>query len=424
MRLLFVVDYYPPLEQGGYSQLCRDLAHELRRRGHEVTVLTAQPSKGVTVQDSEPIIRRLLVPVRFEDRWPVPVQQVVFLERRLAHNQRLFAKVLRETGAEAVVFWPTGAVDRTLMCSSEADSELTVAYYLAGVTPQQPSVLRQFWAYSGHSQMVRLIKSVFRSCMGRDSRLDPRLLMHHVMCVSEHERQRAIGFGLAPEHAVVVHNGIDLAQFPFRGLPSACRHSGSALRVLYAGRLVESKGTLTVVEAIGWLRRNHSTMQVSLTLLGAGAEAYVRAVDRFIANEDLAGQVTRRAWIPREQMPDFMSTFDVLVLPTIHPEPLARVVHEAMALGLNIVATPTGGTPEMVRQDETGLLFTQGNATELGECLLRLQYDLSLCDHLALSALTMVREKFTIQAMGAQVEEYLLAWHAAKPDFLKRVVGL
>lgn len=133
MHLLFVIDHYPPLEKGGYAQLCSDLAHELRKRGHEVTVLSARPAKGVTVQDTEPIIRELFVPIDFADRWPVPVQQIVFMGRRLAYNRRLFAQVLRKTRAEAVVIWPTGAVDQTLMRLSKHEGKLLVAYYLARV---------------------------------------------------------------------------------------------------------------------------------------------------------------------------------------------------------------------------------------------------------------------------------------------------
>jgi glycogen(starch) synthase len=243
------------------------------------------------------------------------------------------------------------------------------------------------------------------------------------MCVSEHERQRAISFGLAPEHAVVVHNGIDLAQFPFRGLPSTRRQTGNSLRILYAGRLVETKGAHTAVEAIGWLRRNHPAVQVSLTLLGAGHDTYVQTLDRRIADDNLAQHVARQGWIPREQMPDFMGRFDVLVLPTIHPEPLARVAQEAMALGLNVIATSTGGTPEIVQRDQTGLLFRPGDPAELGACLLRLLSDISLCDQLAISALNMVREKFTIEAMGAQVEGHLLAWKAAQPNQTARFEG-
>lgn len=410
MRILFVADDYPPLETGGYAQLCQDLAAELRRRGHTVSVLAAKVAVSDAIRDEDNVYRRLWIPISFTDRFPVPVQQVLFQGRRHALNRRIFGETLASADPEVVVFWPSGYVDPGLMQSSESNNKLVTAYYLAGVTPNQPSVLRQYWDFAGHSMVVRAAKSLLRSWLGRDSRLDPSLVMRHVLCVSEYERQRAISFGLVPENAVVVNNGIDLMQFPFRGLPSTHRDPRKGLRVLYAGRLVATKGAHTAVEAFKWLRINHPNMNATLTLLGAGPDNYVKSLTQQIALDGLAENVTLRDWIPRQQVPGFMADFDVLVLPTLHAEPLARVVQEAMALGLNVVATSTGGTPELVVHGETGMLFAAGDAVDLGTCLLSLNSDSALSDRLAIAAMQTIADKYTIQVMGARVEEHLIAW--------------
>ena len=41
MKILFVTNYYPPYEVGGYEQLCRDVATRLAHRGHTVQILTS-----------------------------------------------------------------------------------------------------------------------------------------------------------------------------------------------------------------------------------------------------------------------------------------------------------------------------------------------------------------------------------------------
>ena len=75
-------------------------------------------------------------------------------------------------------------------------------------------------------------------------------------------------------------------------------------------------------------------------------------------------------------MPAVLADHDVLVLPTIRPEALSRAVQEAMTMGLVVVATSTGGTPEIVSDGLTGLAFPPGDATALARCLAALSGDL------------------------------------------------
>ena len=61
--------------------------------------------------------------------------------------------------------------------------------------------------------------------------------------------------------------------------------------------------------------------------------------------------------VDRYEMPSVMIEHDVLVFPSVWEEPLARVVQEAMASGLVVIGTVTGGTAEILRDGVTGLTF-------------------------------------------------------------------
>ena len=64
-----------------------------------------------------------------------------------------------------------------------------------------------------------------------------------------------------------------------------------------------------------------------------------------------------------------MRQYDILVLPSVWEEPLARVMQEAMATGLLVVGTNTGGTGEVLVHGDTGMVFPRTDAAALAECI-------------------------------------------------------
>jgi glycosyltransferase involved in cell wall biosynthesis len=70
-------------------------------------------------------------------------------------------------------------------------------------------------------------------------------------------------------------------------------------------------------------------------------------------------------------MPGLLRKFDVLVLPSIWPEPFSRAVLEGLVSGLVVVATRSGGTPEIIVDGENGLLFTPNDPEELAKKIAR-----------------------------------------------------
>jgi glycosyltransferase involved in cell wall biosynthesis len=106
-------------------------------------------------------------------------------------------------------------------------------------------------------------------------------------------------------------------------------------------------------------------------------------------------------------MPALLRKFDVLVVPSIWPEPFARVLLEGMISGLVVVATPTGGTPEIVLDGENGLLFTPGDPGDLAQKIARLVDDPESRRKLAEAGKRTIMERFAVTKMMDEFESFL-----------------
>lgn len=112
---------------------------------------------------------------------------------------------------------------------------------------------------------------------------------------------------------------------------------------------------------------------------------------------------TLRKAVPREfaVLLDTLRTTDVFCLPTRY-EPFGIVVIEAMALGVPCVTSDTWAMPEMVVDDETGLIAPDGDPRALADRLVRLLADPVLARRMGLAGQRRQRALFTWQR-AAQV---------------------
>jgi glycosyltransferase involved in cell wall biosynthesis len=146
-------------------------------------------------------------------------------------------------------------------------------------------------------------------------------------------------------------------------LPDDVVPAGTVRELIFVGLLVERKGILNLLDALampGVMPRD-----ASLTVVGDGPQRGV--AEQAAADSALAGRVRFLGF--REDVPNLLRRADALVLPsTMEQQPL--VVAEAMAAGKLIVATRTGGVPDMVDVAGTrGYLAAPGDIGGLAEQL-------------------------------------------------------
>jgi glycosyltransferase involved in cell wall biosynthesis len=164
----------------------------------------------------------------------------------------------------------------------------------------------------------------------------------------------------------------------------------------YAGRLVPEKGVDSLLEAVAGMDA------ARLTVMGAGSER--GRLDELARRLELAGRVSFTEPVPSLRMPAFYRQLDAFVLPSrSRPnwiEQFGRVLIEAMACGVPVVGSDCGEIPNVI--GDAGLVFPEGDAAALRECLARLMRDLDLRADLARRGRERVLAHFTQARVAAQ----------------------
>jgi starch synthase len=161
-----------------------------------------------------------------------------------------------------------------------------------------------------------------------------------------------------PEKVFVVHNGIDLDSFKLTGEPTDVldRYGIDTNKptAVFVGRITRQKGLVYFLQAVQKFSKD-----IQIVLCAGMPDTKEIEEEVSSAVEKLKETRGNIIWIdemlPKHELTTVLNSADVFICPSIY-EPLGIVNLEAMALKLPVVATATGGIPEVVVDGETGYL--------------------------------------------------------------------
>jgi glycosyltransferase involved in cell wall biosynthesis len=246
------------------------------------------------------------------------------------------------------------------------------------------------WLEHGHyPEWAEMLCHKARVALMRDSaRAHQRVLAN-----SEFTRGLLLDLGVEPDRIMVVTGGVDARRFRRPDINKSTLRAElglpeDAFILLTACRFVAKKGVDLLLQALTELRRD---LPVYLVVAGDGRNRAKYEV--LAADLGISAQVAFRGRIEHGRIERFFWAADAFVLASresVNPytgtrdlETMGRVLCEANAAGLPVIASSSGGIPSVVSDGDNGLLFPEGDLAGLIEAVRRLAGDRGLAHNLA-----------------------------------------
>ena len=409
MRVLFLTNFYLVHGSGGEEQSCQQVVEGLKDRGHTTLVLTSMHGTDNVAVEADGIYRSLYLEMDLVPFW----HSLTFFTKRKArekHNLQVFARVLQQFDPDVIFIWGMWNLPNSLPAFAEARFPHKIVYRFASYWPTLPSQHEFYWRAPGRNWYSRVIKQVVGrialAMLSKETQERP-LAFRYAICVSAATRNALVEAGVPVSHARVIHTGLDVRHYLNGHEQHSSPQGNQNLDLLYAGRLTSEKGIETVIGAMTNLIYSQDKGDIRLSLAGSGTVAYENHLRQLVNQAGLDEYVTFLGWVPPEEMPKLLRTFDVLLLPSVWPEPFSRAVLEGMISGLVVIASRTGGTPEIIVDGENGLLFTPNDPEDLAKKIARLIDDPESCNQMAYAGRQTIMERFTMTRMMDEIESYL-----------------
>lgn len=210
---------------------------------------------------------------------------------------------------------------------------------------------------------------------------------------------------------VVIYNGVDTKRFDpssvdGKTLREAFGIPGKSFVIGTVSQLIPWKGIDCLIKAFSLIIRGYPDS--ILLIVGdevPSTKGYKEELLSLASSLGIKDRVIFAGF--REDIPEAMAGMDVFCLPSIS-EPFGRVLIEAMAMERPVVATRTGGTPEVVVDGETGILIQPGDHEALAEAIIALAKDRKLARRLGEKGRKRVERLFTIEEHIEKVQDLYL----------------
>ena len=406
MRVLTIIHLYPPHHLGGYEVACRGAMEHFCAEGHDVMVLCSDwRADGVADELTDDLVADGAGPGHLEVRralrgwwdWEAWGPSSPRLAARIAverHNQRALKRALAEFRPDVVSIWNLGMTSWAMATVVEKRSIPIVLTFL----DDWVSFAYVFDAWTRAFERRPWARPL-GALLGLETRLptfrEATATNASRMIEGSIERRSRWKF----PGAAIVPIGVDTRDFPL----SEPENRPWSWRVLYAGRVVAEKGVPTLIKAMALLPE-----EARLEVVGH-AHGRDAATMRSVAEGLGVGE--RVSWGRASSRADLRERYrgaDLVVFPSEWAEPFGIVPLEAMACGVPVIATGTGGSGEYLEDGVNCVLFTPGDPDDLARAARLVAEDPGLRRRIIAGGAATARE-MTMDRFSAGVERAHLA---------------
>ncbi|MBU6401422.1 MAG: glycosyltransferase family 4 protein [Verrucomicrobia bacterium] len=431
MKILAVTNLFPPHHAGTFDLRCQTVTDALRKRGHQVRVLTS--NHGVSTEQRDPEIeRRLWLNGVYEHPTLSGFRALKRLELR---NHGVLREACAQFKPDLVHVWSLHGLSKSLVFALHRARVPTVYdvadYWLASEVREDP------WLRWWNRQPAAFPGNLARACLetiGGRNRLDaeaPTRLQRGydrlpgfygpAKALAAVEPNSVSGFrfdrlyfcsqalksgaeeaGFGVRHAEVIYPGIQAQHFVHELRPQ----SAPVKQLLVVAHLDGRSGVLTALK--GLLAARENGVKATLTVFGRGDSDYVAQLRSFVVTHQLPVEFLTFSDLTRDLRPIYRG-HDAVLHTVEWEEPFSLTLLEAMAAGLPVIAARAGAVRELLRHGENALTYHAGDALDLAGRIQELQMQPALRRQMAETAQAEVLANFNETAVVDRIEGYLEA---------------
>jgi glycosyltransferase involved in cell wall biosynthesis len=367
MKICLISNLFEPYHLGGTEFYVRTLAKALKRRGHEVFVITTCPSQGSFCTSAKEVVDEVTV-YRFYPwniYWGYRAQNRPLFLKAIWHfidlwNPQVYLsvkKILAREKPQVIHINNVGGLSNSIFWACQKDGA-RVIYFLhdyISVCPKSILLRSNNDLCNKPFLLCRIYQGIKR--VNLRNRVDvfasPSLFL-----LEMHQRYNSIN---SAETAVVPY-GIEISPEELDKLRSRkqSRAANGQIHLLYLGRVDALKGLLILGQAFKLANRE----DLRLHIAGVG-DCLPQLQREFEGNE----RVVFHGYVDGREKEELFLHSDVCILPSIWYDNNPLVILEAYKYGLPVIGSKIGGIPEMIQENKTGFLFEPGDQEALASVL-------------------------------------------------------
>lgn len=347
MRLLVISNLYPPIQVGGYERRCAGTVRWLARE-HEVLVLTSRHGRRSVGREGHVLRQLPLLP----DDW----RGTVCAPFASLYAARATRRLVRRLRPDLVFVWNASRIPHAAVCIAQ-DSGCSVAFSVADTAFGTLVEGDQFLRYLvNHGRGVHRLWGSIVKLMNRlpALRIDPDAVRPaSIVWNSEAlRRMTPIPPSIVPVLERVIHPATQHEEL----FSSVERIPSPLPTIAFVGRLEPQKAPDIAVRAVALLRDRHG-IDSRLVMVGSGDSATARALEQLVAKLDMGDRVELRGQLPPQAVAETLARAHALVVPSRWQEPFGLVCLEGALARVPVVASFSGGMPEMLESESEALFF-------------------------------------------------------------------
>ena len=424
MKILVLNNLYPPHHAGTYDFRCQNVADALRLRGHQVHVLTSRHGIG-SEQRGADVDRRL----ELNGVYDHPLQTKLKDLRRIeTHNHQALAETLAAFQPDLIHVFSLHGLSKSLIFSLR-NSRLPTVYdvadhWLADGIRDDPWLR---WWNNPHAPFGAKFSRAYLELLGRRGHVDtvaPTRMMKgfdripalyarqttpnsiaafrfdRLYFASQSLKQTTEEAGFRVNHAEVIYPGIPTQSYVSDVKPPTAPFS----KLLIVGTLDAKSGVMTAVKALRLARENK--VKTSLSIYGRGDSDYIAQLRSYIAMNQLQVDFLPVSNLVRD-LPALYRRHDALLYTAEWNEPYALTPLEAMASGLPVIGTTSGGAGELFRHGDNAVTYMPADEADLAHRIQELQQQPELRCRIADNAQQEILAKYNESTVTDRIENYL-----------------